>query len=267
MSNLYAQTEKAKWKRFPPNRQREFPFVHEPGYYRKAKPFIEKEILEENWDVNFNLYHVTTNLSGVIASERLKSRNELKGTVGLGGGSDNEAPFSISTTYDIGRAKKIYDDMKFVCSIVRGQVPAHIVYDSIVSDSFGLDESDKLKNVLRNNLPRDIFRKIWNGELPEEEMDKHITEGEALYNFMQDLEGAATDNDMEMAENANDVRSSVLSVTGFTASYENMLKINSNEIAILQLVAKKDAKPEHVIGEMELRFRPEDIKVVRVLQP
>lgn len=261
---IIAQSEE-KWQRFPPKRQREFDFMHEPGYYRKATPFLDQEYAEQELD--YNLYHVTTNLSGVIASERLKSRNELGGAAGLGGGAMNEAPHLISVTYDYNRARKIYEDLKLVCEVVRGQVPAHTIYDFVVSDSFGFDESKRLRNVLRSHLPEDVSRGIWKGELPEEAMDEHIVGGRDLYDFMQALESAAAEHEIEGQDYADEIGGLTLSITGFTASFENMLKIDPGQIAILQLAAKKNAKPHHVVGEMELRFWPEDVRVVRYFKP
>lgn len=72
--------ERRRWEKFPPNLQREFPFMHEPGYKRKAKPFLGEEVPTE-YDFDYNIYHVTTNLQGVIGSGRLKSRLELGGVL------------------------------------------------------------------------------------------------------------------------------------------------------------------------------------------
>jgi hypothetical protein len=257
--------ERRKWEKFPPNRQREFPFMHEPGYERKAKPFLGEEAPTE-YDFDYNLYHVTTNLQGVVGSGRLKSRLELGGVVGLGGGLVNEAPHLISVTYSYGKAAQIYDDLKFVCEIVSGKVQAHTIFNSFDFDEM---ESGFLESVMLEWINRKIIKKYLNGEMSEQEfellLDREITDSERIYSFWKDLEEAKIESMLEVFENSADIID--LGVTGFTGSFEDMKKINPSQIAILQIIARKNSQPEHIPTELELRFRPADLRVVKYLKP
>jgi hypothetical protein len=51
--------------------------------------------------------------------------------------------------------------------------------------------------------------------------------------------------------------------SGFTMPYEVFSRINPENIGIVEVMARKDAKPEHIPGELELRFRPEDIMLLQ----
>ena len=46
-----------KWSSFKP-RQREFPFMHEPGYNRKADTYLDKDVIDPEYEsgTDFNLY-------------------------------------------------------------------------------------------------------------------------------------------------------------------------------------------------------------------
>jgi hypothetical protein len=263
--NWYVLAQVKDWQRFPPNKQREFPFSHEPGYNRKATPFLGDETPDAEYD--FNLYHVTTDLPGVIASERLKSRSELGGNVGLGGGPGNDAPHLISTTYDYSRALKIYEDMKMVTSLVRGQVPAHTIFNSF---SFDWEDDSELSGILRNWLPSQTVKKYLAGDITDDqlgqELDKVITDGPKAYLFMQQLEQGVAGREVQESEYSSEGMYAS-EITGFTGSFEDMLKIDPARIAILQLVVKKNAKTQHIPMEAELRFNPLDVRVVRYFQP
>lgn len=265
--NWYRRAIEDEWRRFPPNAQREFPFMHEPGYNQKALPYLGDEAYGlRDYDINYNLYHVTTNLQGVISSGRLKSREELGTNVGLGGGPLNEAADLVSTTYSKDRAVQIYDDIKFMSELVAGRVPASQVFFS-----FDFDEADdrKVAAVLEEWLDYKDIEPYFMGEMTNEDLgallNGHVIGGESIYEFWQRLENIQAEVDMELAENADDLYHT--DMTGFTAPYGAMTKINPSQVAILQLVARKGARTQHVPMEMELRFRPEDLRVVRVWQP
>jgi hypothetical protein len=96
--------------------------MYEPGLAHKSTPFMDPDMIADEYEegTDFNVYHVTTNLAGVLSSGGLKSRDEL-GNVGLGGGWKNEASNMISTTYDYNRALGIYHEMIYVAEIVKGK--------------------------------------------------------------------------------------------------------------------------------------------------
>ncbi len=248
------------WIHFP--RQRTFPFVNEPGLSHRAEPFLDKSMISQEMeeDTDFNLYHVTTNLSGVISSGGLKSRKQL-GTVGLGGGLNNEAPDMVSTTFDYNRAVEIYNMLKYVSEIVHGKIPSYDILNYAENLSYWGFDDPNINGVLENFLPYSVYKKFINGELPEIELEKYISTPRQKYEFFQQLEEAIAKDELS----SEDTYSS--SIIGFTGSFEDMLRINPNQIAILQLAVRKNAPSEHVPYEKELRFRPEDVRVVRYFQP
>lgn len=254
--------ETADWSSFKIGRQREFGFQHEPGYNRKPTSYLDNDITPEIEDFStFNLYHVTTNLTGVRQAGRLKSRREL-GIVGLGGGPDNEAPNLISTTYDYNRAYKIYEQIKFVAEMVRGQVRASIAFHAATRDAyreFG-EEPDMVDNVVREFIPPIAFKKYMDGD--ETMLDKYIKTPEKVYEFFQDLEKAISED-----ESQSDYTSGESTIIGFTGTFEQMRQIDPNQVAIIQVVAKKGAKSQQITFEKELRFKPEDLKIIRFHKP
>jgi hypothetical protein len=250
------------WSSFKPGRQREFPFRHEPGYDRKAHGFLEKDFIDPEMerDTDFNLYHVTTNLPAVKASGGLKSRSEL-GIQGLGGGGRNEAPNMVSTTYDYSKALKIYEDLKTVAEIVAGKVPASHAFAMATEHVYDPYETPEIISVLRKRLPEEVFRSIMDGELQESEMDRHIAPGEETYEFLQELEDAVTSHESQSDDFYD------RGTTGFTAPFEDVARIRPQNVAIIQIVARKGAKSQHVPGEKEIRFKPEDLRIIRFSAP
>jgi len=258
--NWYKKSQQ-NWSSFP--RQKMFPFIHEPGYNRKSTGYLDKDLIANEYeeDTDFNIYHVTTNLSGVISSGGLKSRKEL-GNIGLGGGWQNEASNMISVTYDYNRALKIYNEIKWVCDIIKGNAKAYDIWHSVTESLYDPWEYKSVKNVLYNFLPKNIAKEIEEGQEDENTLDKYITTPKQKYDFFTSLE-----QEVALVEGqSEDTYDS--SVIGFTGSFEDMLKINPSQVAILQLVVRKDAETEeHIPMEKELRFRPQDLQVVRYYQP
>lgn len=251
------------WSSFKSGRQKEFPFQHEPGYVRKAHGFLEKDFLDSEleYDTDFNLYHVTTNLPAVRASGRIKSRSELGGAQGLGGGGRNEAPDLVSTTYDYNKALRIYEDLKTVAELAAGRVTATQVFSMATENVYDPWESEEIRSVLTNKLPKEVFRGIENGSIPEEEMNKYISGPEDVYDFLQSLEDAVTSYESQSDDFYD------RGTTGFTAPFESIASIRPENLAIIQLVARKGANPQHVPGEKEIRFRPEDLRIIRFSKP
>jgi hypothetical protein len=254
----------SEWSSLRPP-QREFPFMHEPGYYRKAAPFLDKDMFNRDEEAefeNWNLYHVTTNLSAVRASGRLKSRAELgQHNWGLGK-SRYDNPRMVSTTHDINRARQIYDQMKLVTELARGLVPAHIVWDMTTDALYEPWDHPEIKNVLKSYLPRQIYKSMAEGEIEEVEMDKYIKTGAAIYAFMQSLESAVAEIEEDSNRDTNE-----LSIMGFAANFEDIKQIDPKQIAIIQVAARKDAQSEQNPQEREIKFFPQDLKIIRYWKP
>jgi hypothetical protein len=259
----FRQFLESNWSSFRPGRQKEFPFSHEPGYSRKATNFLDPDYLDpdQEQETNFNLYHVTTNLAGVKMAGRLKSRREL-GIVGLGGGAQNEAPGMVSTTYDYNRAREIYEQIKFVAEMVRGQGSAASAFDAATVGLHDAYEDREIINVLEDFLPAKVLKKLLDGEIDETEtLNRYINKPRDVYKFFQDLESAVSGIEAQGEYTYH------MSTIGFTGSFEDMLKINPSQVAIIQVAARKDASSPHIPFEKELRFSPQDLRIVRYFQP
>lgn len=257
----------SQWQSFLPKkreRQKVFPFSQQQDWNRKPDSYIPDQ-WKADWgrdaiDTPYsydNLYHVTTNLSGVRAAKGLKSRAQL-GIVGLGGGPENESPHLVSTTHSYSRALEIYHAIKYVTQIIQGRIRASQVLKHLMDGS----NEDAIVKALRMYIPRRyLVEDGWDQDAINKILDSKLKTSKQVYEFMQVLERAIT------AYELDGIEASPLTVIGFTASYEDMVKINPSEVAILQVVARKGAETEHKPDEEELRFNPEDLKVVRFLQP
>jgi hypothetical protein len=95
----------------------------------------------------------------------------------------------------------------------------------------------------------------------EKVLDKYIVSPQQRYEFFQKLEQAVTEDELQ----SEDTYTS--SVIGFTGDFASMAQLNPAQIAILQLAVRKGAQSEHIPYEKEVRFRPEDVWVIRYLQP
>ena len=121
-----------------------------------------------------------------------------------------------------------------------------------------MDESRAVFDLLRQwGIPK---KNIMDGDM-DAVMDKKIVGPENIYRFFQELETIFHDagGDYDNATPQN--------VIGFTGDFDAMRRIDPRQLAILQLAVKKDAKVSHEPIELELRINPEDVAVVRYLQP
>ena len=253
----------SQWSSFRPGRQREFPFQHEPGYNRKATDYLDDDTLDPEIEAHtdFNFYHVTTNIQAVKSSGRLKSRQEL-GIVGLGGGSANEKPNMVSTTYDYGRAIEIYHQLRLVAEMCRGQVRASIAWDVTTDGLYDAWDADEVVGVLQDWLPKNVFQAVSDGEMELDPiLDKYIRTPRSVYEFFQALETAVSAYELGSDSTYN------LSNIGFTGNFDDMVKVDPRQVAIVQVVARKGASSQQVSLEKEIRFYPKDLKIIRYFQP
>jgi hypothetical protein len=245
-----------RWRRFP--RQREFTWAREGPWTRKPDAHVPEAERPETYAYSrLNLYHVTTNLAGVRASQALRSRTQLGPVPGLGGGYRDVAAGAISTAYSYEKARDIYDALQYICELVRGKFTATHVLDDLLArfGDYDLDDPD-LVAVLQRFVPRQViptsrFEDVLNARVrsPEQLYDFYVAVEDALHL------GRSYDTDF------------ITPRVGFTQPYAVMKSIRCEQIAILQLAVRRGAQGEHVAEEQEVRFRPEDVRVVRYLQP
>ena len=154
----------------------------------------------------------------------------------------------------------MYEQLKMVVEMTKGKVPAHQAWNMVDNPW----DKQQYRNILRSRVPIKIYKAMKADTIPEEEMDKYINTPAKIYDFFQSLEAASV-----AIENSYDDpdRSPERETIGFVADFEDMVRINPNQIAIIQVVARKGAHSNHVNQERELRFSPEDLKIIRWEQP
>ena len=270
----WLEASQPQWDKFV--HQRTFPFMHnhENPLNQYAKDFLGNDYRDLDMEnaayAPGKLYHVTTNLSGVRSSGMLKSRAELGGTsFGLGGGPTNMAPTAVSLTYSYDRAVQIYDDFKFVSMVVANRIPASEIHSRVSmardSDYRDIDEEmDNFETVLINyGVTKEmIVDDDTNGISAA--LDKNITSPKAKYKFMQQLEAAVTKDEADY-DHENGVKFDT--VTGFTTPFEKMRSLKPENIAIIQVLLRKDATVEHYSQEAEIRANSKDLVVSRFIKP
>lgn len=260
-SSRLAEVLAADWRSFQKGLQREFGFQREGPWVRKPDPWVPEEMRYENWEEETrNVYHVTTNLAGVRKTMGLKSRAELgQGTTGLGGGYKNEAAHMISTTYSYQKAREIYDSLHYMCSIIRNEVSASQILGDIGERVYDYWDDQEIRGVLLNYVSKKDLRKE-DFDI-DAVLDSQITTPEEKYDFYIALEDAVMRSESEGEQDYPSQR------VGFTTDFGTMQNIQCDQIAILQLAVRKDAESEYIPQEQEIRFNPEDLRVVRYIQP
>lgn len=247
------------WTSFQPHarqRQRTLPFDLKPQWNLKPDTYLSPGFHpDEEFGVSYdNLYHVTTNLRGVAASGRLVPRSEL-GVSGLGGGAIDESPNMVSTTHNRDRAFAIYEEIRYVCEVARGAVKA-----SEVARNFELQDEDAVEEVLKSYVPKKYLGEDGDWDAAMKILDRRVRTGKKVYEFFQACERAVDEAGAEEWGRPQ-------GVVGFTAPHEDVVRIDPKQVAIIQVVARKGARAEHVPVEQEIRFRPQDLQIVRYLQP
>lgn len=209
--------------------------------------FIDKDYLPQDSGSEPAMYHVTTAKDKVL-SEGLKSRKQTGGA-GLGGGYNNQSPDKVSVTFDEGHANLIADRMRLAAQAARGEITSQQALDAVLS-SAGIDDDE----------PRDVAKALGAPEETHEDWDKFNEwfdknyKNEDAYSLVQELDDAMP----EIFSGSGDpVR------VGLTAPKSKMAKINPDQIHIFQVEAKRGAKSEHIPDEAELRFHPDDVRIVK----
>lgn len=203
------------------------------------------------------LFHVTVARDRVLA-EGLRSRRQLNGQVqGLGGGANNQAPDKISLTWSSGKAEDIRSVLELAVRAARGEVAPSEVFQQTaarfgVYDWFGpstircLRELGAPESILGDEMLQGI----------EDWLDAEIIGGQACYELLQALDDAM-EADFDRTEQLPDR-------IGLTAPWERIAVIDPGQIAVLRLAVAVEARPEVVLEEAELRFHPDEVRVLGV---
>lgn len=213
----------------------------------KASDFVSEDFMDPEQEED-EMYHVTTAKDKVLA-EGLKSRRQT-GSVGLGGGIQNAAPGKVSVTFDPGHAATIEDRMKLAVEAARDEITPRQALDRILRENMYADKTPyEVAGVL--GAPKEIEEGEW--EAFDKWFDETYKSGDA-YEVVQRLDDGLS---QIYPEAENPVR------VGFTADKEQMAKVDPKQIDTFRVEARKGAKAEHVGEERELRFAPEDLRVVK----
>jgi len=200
-----------------------------------------------------SLYHVTTNKNRVL-QEGLKSRKEI-GLTGLGGGTTDMDPSLVSVTYSRDRAEDIFARVRLAVRAARNEVSASYIVRQMMKEFAVYDSTpETIAHVL--NAPRSTHE---NWETFVAWIDKEFASADKKYGLVVQLDLRLLSSFRENVTKSSPRRSYSVGLTG---TAEELARLNPDEIAILDIAARKSAQPLQVGFEAELRFKPQDVFVV-----
>jgi len=243
---------------------------------------------DEPW-MHTGLWHVTTAARAVTRDGRLKSRAELRAAgiraPGLGGGPRDVAPDLVSATTQPENAQLIYRALLTAALAAANRLPAWRVaaealafsnFDALydehvyVMEAYG-DEADETDREVQRQL-HDLRTLLCLpppthvGELPTQRevraaaacLERRHGTGEAKYRLIDQIEDFGQYLSQTMA--GEHLRAPV----GFTAPWRVWAQTDPRSIRVLRLAGRVGAWTEAEPSEQELRFRPQDLRVVGV---
>ena len=227
------------------------------------------------------IFHVTPFAEPIYACGRLKARCELEAVV-LGGGDMNEADHLVSTVVLHSRAVWMAHAMVIMARAARNLILPHQALAELVSwvgvdfdatwemaEAFGVEDAhdDNLKNLTAlMELPTHVSQYDWHAEIAAHAaaIDQRVLStqrdpGHATYAWLQDVEKHMLGFHQDYARE-DDVAPSP--VVGFTATWAQFRVIDPDDVCILQLEANTMECEDLVPPELEIRFRPEALRIV-----
>jgi hypothetical protein len=258
------------------------------GFTESPMPFIEGTVMEEMiYDCEPGFFHVTTNLASVLQEGRLLSRRELRkkgvSATGLGGGFCDEAADLVSVTYTLEAARRVEEGLILMARAAHGQVSSmealgilqrlsSRILESIESEVEFYHEVKETGDA--ENLSSSMegpFETAMNFDSDQKMLVQDIFNskpGPALYKALQGYETFLADTWASLSGSKfTDNEDPVQLPVGFTQSATDFARIDLSKIAILKVAAREEAKVDWVPEEAEIRFKPEDICLVAVLEP
>jgi hypothetical protein len=231
------------------------------------------------------IWHVTTNLPAVL-EDGLWARRQT-GAVGLGGGLINEAPDKVSATLRYSAALRLYRGIRLALEAARGQVrTADLVAEFLRQNDDALDQVSAWEDYLleagemgeHGTLGHELSEILEEGgrsllgqlDLTDpyfaRTLDGRFYNGRTRYEILQKLERAVAERLHSLRANFSE-DPQIDDPIGFTAPWHQFVKIDPQNIAILQLSADRKAKTDLVPSECEIRFWPEDLFVIGFSRP
>ncbi len=267
------------------------------GYTRFALPFVRGYALEQRVspegrsEVGTGLYHVTTNLPMVLADRdaahplgRLRSRRELRAMgragVGLGGGGRDAAPDLVSVGLTLDGALWVLQGMRLMARAVHAQVEPDEAMDQMLDlTSSTMDILESAMDWMSDTEDEDAetLQAAHGFELENKANERDVRNarkrggnpGHVLYESLATYEETLVNTLAEWISNGwiSDDENTCSAPVGFTERAEKFARVRVEDIGLLQVAGRRDAKPDHVGSECELRFKPEDLAVIGVWVP
>jgi hypothetical protein len=228
-------------------------------------------------DSGTGFFHVTTNLPAVLAEGRLRSRKELRAAgvkgAGLGGGIHDEAAHLISVGLTLDGAMRVMEATRLMADAVHGRIDSKSALAALNKSLVpALDLIDTAAEWLSEE------ESGWEENRAVERHDEEmatLTErvlaaspGPELYDALVRYERhiAHTLAGWEAEGYLDTSESPCSQPVGFTEPAHKFERVAPENIGLVQLAARRTARPDAVPGECELRFRPEDLVIVAVWQ-
>jgi hypothetical protein len=238
------------------------------------------------------IWHVTTAAEEVARDGRLLSRRELaaKGitTGGLGGGAKNVASDKISATTNPHAAQRVYRTMQIAALAAQNRLPAwrvatealtssdltnllyeydnnaeaHGYYDDDPDDPAAHEYLRLLAEILGVGTRADLATPV-QIRMAADALEARYPDGAAKYGLFQAVEQVGADLHYHVV-NEYDEHPGTNAPVGFTEPWAKWAKVNPRNIRLLRLAACPGARVDIEPSENELRFDPEDLRVVGV---
>lgn len=243
-------------------------------------------VLEDGEDAGF--FHVTPFARQVIECGALKPRCEVE-VVALGGGINHEAPDLVSTTVSKIQAEKLAHALRVMAKAAHGLIAPHAAMIEMLEwtdvNWYEIEEGAaanyKLPALdvdlldlevmigLRKQEPADVS--TWVSRLREQadRIDRIVlsgpqrNSGQATYEWLRDVESRLFSIHAEHTPNFDIDPSPVV---GFTAPWDRFTQADPENVAIFQLEANVKKWADLVPPELEVRFAPEDLRIVREIR-
>jgi hypothetical protein len=256
----------------------------DPRYSGNALNFIPEDEIDTE-DDDYGIYHVTTDLPSLLEGGLL-SRNQLEkkfpsGRQGMGGRIPGQSDSQVSTTYSYERARNIYDTLQTVASILTGKMS---LADALKNEFFTAEEvleenfdepylrqfinmmMDKIELQLPGHVNlKPIKTKLFKDDMSafedlENIMVQHnINTPEIVYNLLIELETTIANIHSDIYKYSDEPQP--LPIAGLAAPYEAIKDLTPENIALLELKARKDSPVAHYPQEEELNFYPWDLYI------
>jgi len=247
-----------------------------PGFTASPLPFVQDTILEpqDDYGDELGLFHVTTNLGGVAAQARLRSRRQLRALgvhgAGLGGGIRDLAADQVSVGISLNGALRVLQGTRMMAKAVHGQLDArtalHILDEISASPLRLIDEA--LDWMLDDPEERDS--EAARAYDHERDQLRHevlaATPGLDLYDALRAYETFLANTLIEWMGNhrigEQDLQCGA--TVGFTEPAARFRRVQPDQVGLVQLAGRQTAITDLVPSECELRFRSDDLALIGI---